>query len=170
MVARCINFLSEYSKCSWLKTNLYYMTDNPKSCTPFSAKKVIVVFLTWGLALSGWNQNLLYFAFNTGRTSYFRNPQYFTIMFLQLSDQHEFTTRNTSPDYNWTITKWSFPSSVGYILCRCAWRIVTMKCEIAFICISHFVHIDFIANPFFTISTLLIIWLCVRTILLATVL
>jgi len=46
----------------------------------------------------------------------------------------------------------------------------TIQCELAFICINFLVHIDFIANTFFTISTLLIISLWVRTILLATVL
>jgi len=31
MVAHCINFLSEYSKCSRLETNLDYMGVNPKA-------------------------------------------------------------------------------------------------------------------------------------------
>ena len=51
-----------------------------ESCTPFAAKKDIVVFLTWSLAMSCWNQNLLYLAYNTGRTLSFRNAQYFAMI------------------------------------------------------------------------------------------
>ena len=71
MVTHCINFLSEYSKFSRLETNLDHKGAYPK--------KNIGVSLTWGLELSCWNQNLLYFAFNIGRTSSFRNPQYFAM-------------------------------------------------------------------------------------------
>ena len=63
-----------------------------KTCTPFAAKKDIGVFLTWDLALSYWNQNLLYFAFNKEKTSSFRNPQYFPVLRVPFNFR-----RSTSP-------------------------------------------------------------------------
>jgi len=58
MVAHCINFLSEYSKCSRLETNLDYMAGIQKLYAVCS-KNNIAVLLTWGLPLSCWNQNIL---------------------------------------------------------------------------------------------------------------
>ena len=71
MVAHWINFLSEYSKCSRLEINLDYMAANPKTVRYLPQRRTLQFFLTW--ALSCWNQNLLYFAFNTGRISEIHN-------------------------------------------------------------------------------------------------
>jgi len=115
---------------NWIKIFAYY----------------VVLGCLWKINVN-WSKNLYYF---TTVPWLYRMSDMFShfILYKYLKKIWHWTS-NTAPGHNLTTTKWSFPSSVGYIPCPCAWEIVNIQCKLAFICINHLVHIELVANPFF---------------------